>query len=385
MTQPPPDRAPEEQVSESVLASIESMGYTVHVTGKLLREMVRDCREAARLRARGVADEAARKVADLDSEIEEFGWSHRFDGSCGCPRCRLAVARKAYRAALAGDEQRVPTPTPSEAKLLKLWQAAYANEHRMREAVAALLRAETERADKAEALAATRAGNETNQAGEEAIFEAPVRETAGHAGTSDAATPSSPATSTAEATAEERARALIVAWSGGDKTVVYRLLQERIVNAITAHAAAAVKRARAECAKAAAELNEWLQKRCNWYQTEIARKRACAEAAEADVARMQALVNREVTECERLRDEVAGLKTAAQPARQPAASGEARDYTADLRAALLALGFDWPADPRSPREVFRDELLPRIRVLVSNERHWWAKAKACETLHGARP
>jgi hypothetical protein len=63
MTQPPPDRAPEEQVSESVLASIESMGYTVHVTGKLLREMVRDCREAARLRARGVADEAARKVA----------------------------------------------------------------------------------------------------------------------------------------------------------------------------------------------------------------------------------------------------------------------------------------------------------------------------------
>lgn len=77
------------------------------------------------------------------------------------------------------------------------------------------------------------------------------------------------------------------------------------------------------------------------------------------------------------------LATPAAPA-QRAEAGEA-DWEIPLRMlreALMAMGKDWPADTRSPAVVWRDEALPRIRMLRSDLILAESKAKACEVLHG---
>lgn len=54
-------------------------------------------------------------------------------------------------------------------------------------------------------------------------------------------------------------------------------------------------------------------------------------------------------------------------AQDDAGKGEAvaMDYR-DVRAALEALGLDWPSDARNPRDVFHAEVIPRIRVMRSD-------------------
>lgn len=307
MTQPPPDRAPEEQVSAAFVLplrafqpDVDSGFWYVHdangmevatcycdSSGARARAIVAAVNGAAALRARGVADEAARKVADLYVEEQQLGYSHKFTDPCACARCRLRWAVQGYQFALA----------------------------------------------------ATRAGNETNKAGEGDA----VAQTSGGV-PFDSARPSpaashgcgqpschggifceadrapSPATSTAEATAEESRKWFICAPGGawwcapcqGTTLDLARAHRYTLSEAIEITRWASV----ALMPETAAAVTDAMRAES---MAESARLRA--ELAQAVAAKERALAEREqIRRCLFQMQEAA--KDLAQPARQPAASGD---------------------------------------------------------------